>query len=119
MHTIETAVSLRRLRSFVAYYPLASLPPASGLSPIVYPSAPDLSYAQKPLRGNESRSITGLDSGPAEEAEAHYRSLVQYQPKTDLGRRLWQLRLENIADGAQLLSWEEIEQEKAARRGEL
>jgi len=117
VHAIETAVSLRR------WVPLAAraastLPPASGLSPIVYPNPADLKFARRPRRANESRSIYGLDSGPAEEAEAHYRSLTEYQPKTDLGRRLWQLRLENIADGAQLLCWEEIEQEKAARRGE-
>ena len=41
-----------------------------------------------------------------------------FEPKTELGRRLWEIRRKAIAEGMRLLSWEELEQEKAKRRGE-
>jgi len=41
-----------------------------------------------------------------------------FKPKTELGRRLWDIRCKAIAEGMRLLSWEELEEEKAKRRGE-
>ncbi len=39
-----------------------------------------------------------------------------YQPRTKLGQRLWELRSKIVASGANLLSWDEIEEEVADRR---
>ena len=41
-----------------------------------------------------------------------------YLPRTDLGRKLWEIRKKIVASGAPLLGWEEIEAEIADRRGE-
>jgi hypothetical protein len=42
-----------------------------------------------------------------------------YHPKTELGKKLWQIRNQAIAEGKiKLLDWEGIEQEIAQRRGE-
>jgi hypothetical protein len=41
----------------------------------------------------------------------------EFQPRTDLGRRLWELRKEIVAAGAPLLDWDDLEQEIAERRG--
>lgn len=42
-----------------------------------------------------------------------------YQPKTELGKKLWQIRNKAIAEGKiKLLDWEGIEREIAERRGE-
>jgi hypothetical protein len=41
-----------------------------------------------------------------------------FQPKTPLGRRLWELRQEIIRSGEPLLDAEALEREVAERRGE-
>ena len=38
-------------------------------------------------------------------------------PKTELGKRLWEIRAEIVSSGARLLGWEDIERELADRRG--
>lgn len=43
----------------------------------------------------------------------------RFRARTALGRRLWELRQKHIASGARLLTWDEIEEEKRRRRGEL
>lgn len=40
------------------------------------------------------------------------------EPRTALGRRLWELRRRIVASGAPLLDWNELDQEIRARRGE-
>ncbi len=40
-----------------------------------------------------------------------------YQPKTELGKKLWKLRLKSLNNHPLLNSWEEIEAELANRRG--
>jgi hypothetical protein len=40
-----------------------------------------------------------------------------YAPRTELGRRLLELRAEIVRSGIPLLSWDEIEREVAERRG--
>jgi hypothetical protein len=40
-----------------------------------------------------------------------------YVPKTDLGRRLMEIRKRIVASGQPLLSWEELEREIDERRG--
>lgn len=41
----------------------------------------------------------------------------QYQPRTDLGRKLIELRQAYILGGGKLLSWEELDEEIRQRRG--
>ena len=41
----------------------------------------------------------------------------EFQPKTPLGRRLWELRKRIVASGVPLLEWDDIEREVAERRG--
>jgi len=41
----------------------------------------------------------------------------EFQPKTALGRRLWELRKKIVASGEPLLDWEDLEREIAERRG--
>jgi hypothetical protein len=41
----------------------------------------------------------------------------EFQPRTPLGRRLWELRQRIVASGEPLLDWDDIEQEVAERRG--
>jgi hypothetical protein len=41
-----------------------------------------------------------------------------FHPRTELGRRLWQLRQERIATGEQSLTLEEIEREVRERKGD-
>jgi hypothetical protein len=41
-----------------------------------------------------------------------------YQPKTALGRRLWDLRHQILAEGDRPLGWHDLEREIAERRGE-
>lgn len=40
-----------------------------------------------------------------------------YEPRTLLGRRLWELRQEILAEGEPLLEWTDVEREVASRRG--
>ena len=42
-----------------------------------------------------------------------------FRPRTELGRRLWEIRMRRIESGGRLLGAEEIEQEILARRGGL
>jgi hypothetical protein len=41
----------------------------------------------------------------------------EFQPKTELGRQLWELRKQIVASGEPLLDWEDLEREIAERRG--
>ena len=41
----------------------------------------------------------------------------ELQPRTPLGRRLWELRKQIVASGEPLLDWEDLEREIAERRG--
>lgn len=40
-----------------------------------------------------------------------------FQPRTPLGRRLWEIRNRILASGEPLLDWDDIEREVAERRG--
>lgn len=45
---------------------------------------------------------------------------INFQPKTELGKKLWELRQKAIAAGKiKFLDWDGIEQEIAQRRGEI
>lgn len=41
-----------------------------------------------------------------------------YQPRTELGRRLWEIRKRIVAAGMATMTWDDIERELAERRGE-
>jgi hypothetical protein len=41
----------------------------------------------------------------------------KFQPKTPLGRRLWELRQQIVASGEPMLDWKDLEREIAERRG--
>ena len=41
-----------------------------------------------------------------------------YQPKTDMGRKLWEIRCQAITEQSKLLTWDEINEEIAESRGE-
>jgi len=49
--------------------------------------------------------------------EVERSSLEDFEPRTELGRRLWELRKKIVASGEPLLSRDEIEREVAERRG--
>ena len=49
--------------------------------------------------------------------EAAFALAQARQAKTPLGRRLWEIRASIVASGVALLSWDEIDQEVAERRG--
>ena len=118
MTILDISMSLKPygIRAFPRWLSLLS---ARGLNLDAHPDNRCIIRHWKSTLSDGSQSLRGLDSRLAKEAEAHYRSLIEYRPKTELGRRLWNLRLENIQSGARLLSWEEIEREKAAWRGEV
>ncbi len=52
-----------------------------------------------------------------DEAWAHLNCLASYQPRTELGRKLMELRQAYVAQGGQLLSADEVDAEICARRG--
>ena len=65
-----------------------------------------------------STSNSGLDAEPAVKAKQYWESIGEFQPKTALGKKLWEMRKKHIASGAQLLTWDQIAEEKARLRGE-
>lgn len=43
--------------------------------------------------------------------------LINYQPKTELGKKLWALRQKSLGSQPLLKSWDEVEKELTDRRG--
>jgi hypothetical protein len=41
----------------------------------------------------------------------------EFEPRTELGRRLWELRKRIVSSGEPLLDWDDLEREVAERRG--
>jgi len=62
-------------------------------------------------------ALTGLEDSPAKSAESTWREAVSHKARTPLGQKLWGIRARIVASGVPLLSWEEIQSEIAARRG--
>ncbi|GFE67692.1 hypothetical protein [Chroococcus sp. FPU101] len=66
-----------------------------------------------------------VDTLAKKEADLHIKEAashetVNFQPKTELGKKLWELRQKAIAAGkVKFLDWDGIEQEIAQRRGEI
>lgn len=63
-------------------------------------------------------AINGLDSSLPFREGAKWRDMLARRPRTDLGRKLWEIRERIIASGAPLRTWDEISAEVAERRGE-
>jgi hypothetical protein len=53
----------------------------------------------------------------AKSREAAAESTPAYEPRTPLGRRLWELREQILAEGEPTLDWDDLERELASRRG--
>jgi hypothetical protein len=66
-----------------------------------------------------SPPLPGLKDSPAKSAEPLWQEAISFRPRTLLGKRLWGIRERIVASRKPLLSWEEIEQEIAAQRGEI
>lgn len=49
---------------------------------------------------------------------AELAQIEAFQPKTPLGRKLWEIRQKIVAAGEPLLGWEEVEKEVTQRRNE-
>lgn len=75
-----------------------------------------------PLDWDElERKIAGWQESDTEETDAAQEPTVpveeEFQPRTPLGRRLWELRKQIVASGEPLLDRDGIEREVAERRG--
>lgn len=46
------------------------------------------------------------------------RSIATFSPKTELAKQLWEIRNHIVASGEKLLTWDDLVQEIADRRGE-
>jgi len=66
-----------------------------------------------------SPPLPGLKDSSAKSAEPLWQEAISYKPRTPLGQKLMRIRERIVASGGRLLSWEEIEYEIAAWRGEL
>ena len=69
------------------------------------------------------RRIDSAENGIDEPEErlrvrADWERSIRYRPRTELGRRLWNIRARIVASGRPLLSWDELEREVVERRGE-
>ncbi len=61
--------------------------------------------------------ITSQVENPSNSKVINTPSETSYQPKTALGKRLWEIRSRIVASGQPLLGWEEIKREVTERRG--
>jgi hypothetical protein len=66
-----------------------------------------------------SPPLTGLKDSSAKSGEPLWQGTMSYKPRTSLGQKLLRIRERIIASGERLLSWDEIEQEIAAQRGQM
>lgn len=66
-----------------------------------------------------SPPLTGLKDSSAKSAEPLWQGAISYKPRTPLGKKLLRIRERIIASGERLFSWDEIEQEIAAQRGQI
>lgn len=71
---------------------------------------------QKVLEFVETLSEKKIDSHIQEKPASLEKTT--FQPKTELGKKLWELRQKAIAAQTPLRTWEELEEEIAQRRGE-
>jgi hypothetical protein len=73
-----------------------------------------MSHAVKTRKGSAK-----LDSARKPSTKHRVEASAEYRPRTPLGRRLWELRKRIVASGQPLLSWEDLDREVAARRGQV
>ena len=68
--------------------------------------------------GEELKSTPLVEGEEAQIPEPKRKDEPEYRPRTALGKRLMEIRKKIVDSGVPLLDWEEIEREKALRRGE-
>ena len=66
-----------------------------------------------------SSPLTGLKDSSAKSAEPLWQGTMSYKPRTSLGQKLLRIRERIIGSGERLLSWDDIDQEIAAKRGQI
>ena len=66
--------------------------------------------------GDPLETISIHERGAAK-ASAATRDVAPYVPRTELGRKLWEIRKRIVAAGKATMTWEDIEREVAERRG--
>lgn len=71
------------------------------------------------LPGGAAEAFTPLTVDPKNQPDGGDEApLVPTAPRTELGRRLWDIRGRIVGSGLPLLNWDQIAAEVAARRGE-
>jgi hypothetical protein len=68
--------------------------------------------------GPRKRVGTGASPDSVERAVGARAGSSSATPRTELGRRLWEIRKRIVAAGEPLLGWDEIDREVAERRGD-
>lgn len=69
------------------------------------------------LDNEKKAKVLALINDLTKEDEEENNKLINYQPKTELGKKLWTLRQKSLGNQPLLNSWEEVEKELADRRG--
>ena len=75
-----------------------------------------------PIKAELLKTLETAPEAAIEQTLAYLKTLIpqttpDFQPKTSLGKKLWEIRQRAIAEGTTLLSETELEQELADRRG--
>jgi DNA-binding LacI/PurR family transcriptional regulator len=70
---------------------------------------------QKLDHNKQEKVLAFMDSLVTETPETP--ETTTYQPQTELGKKLWELRLKSLGKQPLLNTWEEVEEELASRRG--
>lgn len=79
-------------------------------------SIKELVKSVEPVTDDEGKKIAVIDWPVWEEIVAILEE--QFDPKTELGRQLWQARAKTIESGAATLNETQLEYEITSRRGE-
>ena len=81
-----------------------------------------MNYGLATFRVDFLRSLLGnpLDvfSTKPEPPRPAIRKEEEYEPRTELGKRLWEIRKRVVAAGRATMSWDDIERELSELRGE-
>jgi len=91
----------------LALHGSGSLLPASSLASDGDPVLVAIPASPAPGGAREAKQVDSMGA-----------SLPPEPPRTELGRKLWEIRRRIIESGAPLLDWNQIEEEAAARKGE-
>ena len=75
-----------------------------------------------PIKAELLKTLETAPEGAIEQTLTYLKTLLpvnepDFQPKTALGKKLWEIRQRSIAEGTKLLTEPELEQKLADRRG--